>query len=47
MKLYEEMADYKARSEQGLPGVMAAHAAFRDKEYKGGALSRKVKRRNT
>ena len=44
LELYKEVAKYRAKFDEALPGVMAAHAAFRDEVYKDGALSHKVKR---
>ena len=43
-ELYDETGKYKDELQQELPGVMAAHNAFRGEVYKDGALSHKFKR---
>jgi len=44
LEFYDESAKYRAKFQEALPGVMAAHTAFSDEVYKDGALSLKVKR---
>jgi len=43
-ELYDETGKYKDELQQELPGVTAAHNAFRGEVYKDGALSHKFKR---
>ena len=44
LELYDETGKYRDKFYEALPGVMAAHTAFRDEVYKDGALSLKFKR---
>jgi len=43
LEIYDEITKYRVKFQEELPGVMAAHTAFRDEVYKDGALSLKVK----
>lgn len=44
LELFNETGKYRDKLQQELPGVTAAHTAFRSEVYKDGALSHKVKR---
>ncbi len=41
---YDEVVRCREKLQEGQPGMMAAHGAFRDEVYRDGALSLKVKR---
>ena len=44
LELYDEIANYRAKLQEAMPGAAAAQNALRDEVYKDGALSCKSKR---